>query len=191
MFQSQYFHFLLDSSHARPLFPSSVSNIKAVFLCIFLARVLTLPCALLNCGNRTKSWLLQYICDKVFNGKITWADSNWFVAQHTCGWCCDCKCWNCFLMGRLFKQASLKFMFCFCSEEGSHGNDCITLHMRRESCYICSAINIKAFLSHLIFFPFVSTCSQWRLSEDLFIFILSACIFGWLAMSRKSLCCLD
>lgn len=153
----------MDSSHARTLFRSSVSHFRAVFLYIFLLMVLRLLCALLNCRNRTKSWLLRDICDKTFNGKVTWADSNWFVAQFTCGWHCDCKCPDCFLMGRLFKQTPLKFMFCFCSVEGSHGNDCITVHMRSESCYICSAINIKAFLSHLIYFPFVSTYSQWRL----------------------------
>lgn len=189
----------MDSSHARPVFPSSMLNLRAMFLYILLSMELRLLCALLNCRNRTKTWLLRYICDKIFNGKVTWADSNWFVAQFACGWRCDCKCWNCFLMGRLFKQAPLKFMFCFCSEEGSHGNDSITVHMKSESCYICSDINIKAFLSHLISFLFFSTCSQWRLWEDLFLFSFYhfinyllmiyyyfSCIFNWFAMSRKS-----
>lgn len=149
-----------------------------MFLYIFLSMLLRLLCALPNCRNRTEPWLLRYIYDKTFNGKVTLADSNWFVAQFTCGWLCDCKCWNCFLMGRLFKQTPLMFMFCFRSGEGSHGNDCITVHMRSESCYSCSAINIKAFLSHLICFPFVSTYLQWRLSSDLFFNFI--CMHFWL-----------
>lgn len=35
-----------------------------------LSIVLVSLCALPNCRNRTKSWLLRYICDKTFNGKL-------------------------------------------------------------------------------------------------------------------------
>lgn len=38
------FHFLMDSSHARPLFTPSMSNVRPMFLYIFLSMLLRLLC---------------------------------------------------------------------------------------------------------------------------------------------------